>query len=103
MDLASIRRIPVEGGTQMGALEADISSRRRDLGDLSVATTALLVIDVSNDFVAPGAPMENRSSETLLERLPELLSVCRDVGLPIVYVNHVHQRHGLDLGTLGDR
>ena len=35
--------------------------------------------------------------------LAALLARCRQVGLPIIYVNHVHREHGCDKGTLAAR
>jgi ureidoacrylate peracid hydrolase len=63
----------------------------------------LLVIDMSRDFLAPGAPMECRPGRAAAARLVPLLERCRAVGLPIIYVNHVHWPGASDMGTLGER
>ncbi len=42
---------------------------------LDPATTAVLVIDMQNDFVANGAPMETPMGRDLLPRLSKLLAM----------------------------
>ena len=43
--------------------------------------TALLVIDMENDFVAPGAPFEVPDGRAMLPTLRHVLARCRDHGI----------------------
>jgi ureidoacrylate peracid hydrolase len=63
-------------------------------------TTALIVVDMENDFVAPGAAMETPSAKALLPQLDAALAACRQHGIPIIYTTHVHRSGGCDLGLL---
>ncbi len=63
--------------------------------------TALLVIDMINDFVKPGAPRENPEiREKLIPRLKKLILHCRAKGIPVIYACHTHRKDGSDLGVL---
>jgi ureidoacrylate peracid hydrolase len=74
-----------------------------DLTDVKPGNSALLVIDMSRDFVAPGAPLECAPAREMAKLLAVLLERCRKVGLPIIYVNHVHHPGAKDMGTLAQR
>ena len=63
-------------------------------------TTAMIVVDMENDFVATGAPMEIPAAQVLLPRLDAALAACRQHGIPIIYTTHVHRSSGCDLGLL---
>jgi len=58
----------------------------------------MIVVDMQNDFVAPGAPMETPAARAMVPRLAEALKLCRDVGIRILYTAHVHRRDGSDMG-----
>lgn len=74
-----------------------------DFSDLKPREAALLVVDMSRDFLAPGAPMECVEGRQMAPRLARLLNRCREVGLPVIYVNHVHRVGARDMGTLAER
>jgi nicotinamidase-related amidase len=60
--------------------------------------TALLVIDMVNVFLAPGAPLEIPRGRDLIPRLNRLISACRDKGILIVFPIHAFRANGFDLG-----
>ena len=60
--------------------------------------TAMIVVDMQNDFVAPGAPMETPAARAMVPRLAEALGICRGRGIRVVYTAHVHRRDGCDMG-----
>jgi biuret amidohydrolase len=64
--------------------------------------TAMIVVDMQNDFVAPGAPMETPAARAMVPRLAEALGICRQAGIRIVYTAHVHRRDGSDMGLFDD-
>ncbi|QVQ51791.1 cysteine hydrolase [Spiractinospora alimapuensis] len=51
--------------------------------------TALLVIDMQNDFVLPGAPMEVPAARETIPPQQRMLSVCRELGISVIYTQHV--------------
>ena len=63
--------------------------------------TALIVVDMQNDFVAPGAPMQSPAGLAMVPQLQRALACCRASGIPVIYTAHVHRRNGCDLGLLG--
>jgi nicotinamidase-related amidase len=54
------------------------------------ARTALIVVDMQNDFVAAGAPMETPAARAMVPKLAEALRICRGAGIRVVYTAHVH-------------
>jgi nicotinamidase-related amidase len=86
-------------------MAADTRDRRKlhDFSDVRPDNSAVLVIDMSRDFVAPGGPMASAEARELAVRLAPFLARCRAVGLPVIYVNHVHRPGARDMGRLALR
>jgi nicotinamidase-related amidase len=66
------------------------------------STTAMIVVDMENDFIAPGAPMETPAGQKLLPTLRRALAFCREVGIRVIYTAHAHRRDGCDMGLFDD-
>ena len=66
------------------------------------ARTAVVVIDMQNDFVAPGAPLETPMGQELLPRLQKLLEHARKTGMRVIFTTHAHRRDGCDMGLYGE-
>jgi nicotinamidase-related amidase len=64
--------------------------------------TAMIVVDMQNDFVASGAAMETPAARAVVPKLAEALKICRDAGLKVIYTAHVHRRDGSDMGLFDD-
>ena len=62
--------------------------------------TALIVVDMQNDFVAPGAPMQSPAGLAMVPHLQRALACCRESGIPVIYTAHVHRASGCDQGLL---
>ena len=65
---------------------------------IDTARTALLVIDMQNDFVEEGAPLEFPEGRRILPTLQKVLDAAREHGMPVIYPAHVHRRGGADMG-----
>lgn len=64
--------------------------------------TALLVIDMQNDFLKPGAPLETPAGRAIVPTLSDLLAFARDKGIVVIYTTHVHRADGSDMGRYRD-
>jgi biuret amidohydrolase len=64
--------------------------------------TAMIVVDMQNDFVASGAAMETPAARQIVPKIAEALRLCRDAGIKIIYTAHVHRRDGCDMGLFDD-
>src|SRR5438552_8252618 len=64
--------------------------------------TAMIVVDMQNDFVAPGAAMETPAARAVVPKLADALRICREAGIKIIYTAHVHRRDGSDMGLFDD-
>jgi ureidoacrylate peracid hydrolase len=65
-------------------------------------TTAMIVVDMQNDFVAVGAPMETPDARAMVPNLARALKFCRDVGIRVIYTTHAHRSDGCDAGLFAD-
>jgi ureidoacrylate peracid hydrolase len=66
------------------------------------ARTAMIVVDMQNDFVALGAPMETPAARAMVPKLVDALKTCRAAGVRVIYTAHVHRRDGCDMGLFDD-
>ena len=64
--------------------------------------TAMIVVDMQNDFVASGAAMETPAARHIVPQLAEALRICRETGIKIIYTAHVHRSDGCDMGLFDD-
>jgi biuret amidohydrolase len=64
--------------------------------------TAILVVDMQNDFIAQGAPLETPMGRRILPTLHRLLAFARETGMSVIYTAHVHREDGSDLGMFGE-
>jgi biuret amidohydrolase len=60
--------------------------------------TALLVIDMQNDFLLPGAPVHTPGGLELVPVIAELARQARRLGLPVVFTQEMHRADRSDFG-----
>lgn len=63
---------------------------------IDVSSTALLVVDMQNHFLAPGAPLESRMGAAMIPTLCRAVALCRRHGMPVVYTRQLHRRDSTD-------
>lgn len=64
--------------------------------------TAIIVVDMENDFVAPGAPMETPMAREVVPNLKRVLECARETGMKVIFTTHAHRRDGSDMGLYGE-
>ena len=64
--------------------------------ELDAKRTALLVIDMQNAFVAPGAPIEVPAAREIVPQINRLAAELRRRGVPVVWVLHQNEANGAD-------
>lgn len=64
--------------------------------------TAMIVVDMQNDFVKEGAPLQSKQALAMVPKLAQTLRFCRDVGIKVIYTAHVHRADGCDMGVFRD-
>ena len=64
--------------------------------------TAMIVVDMQNDFVAEGAKLRSDAAAAMVPKLASTLKFCREKGIRIIYTAHVHRRDGSDMGLYDD-
>ena len=52
------------------------------INTIDPARTVIIVVDMQNDFVAAGAPIETPAARAVVPKLAETLRICRDAGHP---------------------
>ncbi|MDG6996662.1 MAG: cysteine hydrolase [Nitrososphaerota archaeon] len=65
-------------------------------------STALLVIDMINGFVAEKAPLEVPEARSIVPNIRKLVEKSREFSIPIIYANHSFRKDGLDRGLMFD-
>lgn len=69
---------------------------------IDVDRTAVLVIDMQNDFMEEGAPLEFPEGRRVVPNIQKVLHAVRERGMPVLYAAHVHRRGGADMGIHRD-
>jgi ureidoacrylate peracid hydrolase len=64
--------------------------------------TAMIVVDMQNDFVAEGAALGSAQAAAMVPELAATLKFCREKGIRVIYTAHVHRRDGSDMGMYDD-
>jgi biuret amidohydrolase len=64
--------------------------------------TAIVVVDMENDFVAPGAKLQSAQATSFVPTLAGLLKSSREKGVRVIYTTHAHRRDGCDMGLFRD-
>ena len=64
--------------------------------------SAMIVVDMQNDFVQEGAPIEVPRARAMVPRLNRLLDVCRARNILVIYIHHVIRGGEIDAGRLAD-
>jgi ureidoacrylate peracid hydrolase len=67
------------------------AKRRRSSVKLHRQSTAILVVDMLNDFLKPGGKMVLAGGGVLIRPMLRLLNRARKVGMRVVYVNDCHR------------
>src|SRR5499427_174800 len=72
------------------------------IGAIDPKKTAMIVVDMQNDFVAAGAVMETPAARAVVPKLAEALNICREAQIKVIYTSHLHRRDGCDMGLFDD-
>jgi ureidoacrylate peracid hydrolase len=83
----------------MTTIEGDLTMQ---INKIDPARTAMIIVDMQNDFVAPGAPIETPAARDMVPKLAEALRICRDTAIRVIFTAHVHRRDGCDMGLFDD-
>lgn len=72
------------------------------IGAIDPAKTAIIVVDMENDFVEDGAPMESSQARAAVPNMRKVITFARASGMKVIYTTHAHRGNGCDLGRYGD-
>jgi biuret amidohydrolase len=73
--------------------------RQEPVFPLNLDACALMVIDMQNDFILPGAPLEGWNCMAIVPKIAELVLFFRKNNRPVIWTQHIHQHN--DIGLLG--
>jgi nicotinamidase-related amidase len=73
------------------------------LDQIDPTKTAMIVVDMQNDFVAKGAKLQSAAAAAMVPKLAATLNFCREKGIRVIYTAHVHRRDGSDMGLYDRR
>lgn len=66
-------------------------SERKKLWAIDRDKTALLIIEMQNDFIREGAILEVPGIRSQIPKIRRLIETCRDLGVPIVFTRQVYR------------
>lgn len=66
-----------------------------------MAKAALLIIDMLNDFVREGAPLEVPLTRAMLPTLGKRLAEARNRGVPVIYISDAHAPDDPEFARMG--
>ncbi|MBD0862520.1 cysteine hydrolase [Gordonia sp. zg691] len=66
------------------------------------ATTAVIVVDMENDFVEASSPMASAQAREAIPQMQRVLELARKTGMKVVYSTHAHRPDGSDMGRFED-
>ena len=66
--------------------------------NIEKSKTALLVVDVNNNFFMQGMPFYVPSSGTLTPNLKKLIKTCRELKVPVIYMTQAYRPDGSNIG-----
>ena len=69
--------------------------------EINPAKTALIIVDMENDFVADGAPLRATMAPAVVSPLKRALAHARRTGMRGLFTTHAHRRDGCDMGVYG--
>ena len=72
------------------------SENNRSYNMLASAENAVLVIDMENDFVLPGAPMSVQGAYATLPAIKKFLDFSRANRWAVIYIYRIHHPSGID-------
>jgi nicotinamidase-related amidase len=68
------------------------------IDQITAANTALLVIDMENDFVAAGAVQETPGGREIIPAINQLISWARKRTIPVIFTHEMHRSDRSDYG-----
>ncbi len=66
--------------------------------EIDKTKTALIVVDVNNNFFMQGMPFYVPSSDEIVPNLKKLIKTCRDLKVPVIYLTQAYRRDGSNIG-----
>jgi biuret amidohydrolase len=70
--------------------------------DLADGNVALLVVDMTTDFLAEGAPMELANGRSVIANVNALVDRSHELGVPVVFIRQANDPCGVDIGHMAD-
>lgn len=72
------------------------------VSEIDPSRTAVIVVDMENDFVAEGAPLESVQARDAVPNMQRTLACARETGMKVIYTTHAHRADGCDTGRFAD-
>jgi ureidoacrylate peracid hydrolase len=72
------------------------------VSSIDPARTAVIVVDMENDFVAEGAPLESVQAREAVPNMQKTLQCARESGMKVIFTTHAHREDGCDKGRFAD-
>ena len=84
-------------------MPADETTGPAEAGELRPERTALIVVDMTNEFVAEEGTFGITGAREMIPRLNRTIRASRDSGVPVVFLREVNRPGGSDAGVKADQ
>jgi len=64
--------------------------------------TVLLVIDVQNEYFSENCNLYTPNAQKCKDNLVNLINKCKEKGIAVIYIQHLHKKDGSNVGRMGD-
>ncbi|HLQ73233.1 MAG TPA: isochorismatase family cysteine hydrolase [Bacillota bacterium] len=71
--------------------------------DIKADKCAVLVVDMLNDFILEGAPIESPGAREIIPTIVDFLDFSRSKDIPVILVQEIHRKEKVDFGRELDR
>jgi nicotinamidase-related amidase len=78
----------------MGIVSRNISN----LDKVKLDESVLMIIDMQNDFIAEGAPVEAAGGRDIVPTIKTIAGYLRNKGVPVIYTQEIHRKELIDFG-----
>jgi nicotinamidase-related amidase len=74
-----------------------LTGKRNSTDAMTTCRPALLIIDMQNDFIREGAPLQMPGAPPIIGNVTAVLDIFRRRNLPVIHIVRVHRRDGSDV------
>lgn len=69
-----------------------------NLNKVKLEDCAFIIIDMQEDFIVEGAPIECKDGRKIIPNIQEMIKFCHNENIPVMYTKEIHRPSKVDFG-----